>query len=107
MRLIDAEELREARGKALDVYANADMFNVRAIRDGIGPLLDAIVDAPTIDPVKHGRWRGLHGDKMIACDTYRHYHYNLCSECGKGNAVKSNYCPNCGARMDRKGEGHD
>ena len=23
-----------------------------------------------------------------------------CSRCGRGTAIKSNYCPNCGARMD-------
>lgn len=56
---------------------------------------------------RHGRWRGWHGDKMVAEDVYRHYHYNTCSECGKGSAIASEYCPNCGALMDGEGEAHE
>lgn len=59
----------------------------------------------TIARVKHGKWNGWHGDKLVGIDDngddmYRHYHYNTCSECGRGNAIKSAYCPNCGAKMD-------
>ena len=40
-----------------------------------------------VAPVKHGRWE--------------RYGKNLgeCSECGEVVAIKSNYCPNCGADM--------
>lgn len=78
----------------------------------VGPLNEPLLvvrkktidNLPTADvaEVRRGKWRGWHGDKMIGVDEYRHYHYNTCSECGKGNAVKSNYCPNCGARMDKE-----
>lgn len=34
------------------------------------------------------------GGTLVDCATYR------CSRCGRGTAVKSNYCPNCGAKMD-------
>lgn len=56
-------------------------------------------------PVVRGKWNGWHGDKLVGIDDngddmYRHYHYNTCSECGRGNAIKSAYCPNCGAKMD-------
>lgn len=49
-------------------------------------------------------WRELHGDKMVGpddCgdDVYRHYHYSVCTSCGKGSAVKSNFCPVCGKAM--------
>ena len=49
-------------------------------------------------------WRELHGDKMVGLDdcgddVYRHYHYSVCTSCGKGNAVKSNFCPVCGKAM--------
>ena len=51
----------------------------------------AIVDAqPAADvaPVVHGRWKP--------------YRKNLgkCSECGEVVQIRSNYCPNCGAKMD-------
>ena len=61
-----------------------------------------IAEAPAADvaPVVHGRWNGWHGDKMVAEDKYKHYHYYSCNKCGRKSAVASNYCPNCGARMD-------
>lgn len=65
-------------------------------------VLRMIDDAPAADvaPVVHGRWNGWHGDKMVAADEYRHYHYYSCNKCGIKSAVASNYCPSCGAKMD-------
>ena len=44
--------------------------------------------AADVTPVRHGRWK--------------RYGKNLseCSECGEIVSVRSNYCPNCGAKMD-------
>ena len=64
------------------------------------PKLRALIlEQPTADvePVRHGRWIGK---------TYK------CSLCGKwidplqGDA-DMNYCPNCGARMDRQEQEHE
>ena len=53
-------------------------------------LIDEITKLPAADvaPVRHGRWK--------------RYGKNLgeCSECGEIVSVRSNYCPNCGAKMD-------
>ena len=68
-------------------------------------VLREVSDAPAADvaPVVHGRWekepssfwRGTpSGAVVVARTTYR------CGLCGRGTAVKSNYCPNCGAKMD-------
>lgn len=46
-----------------------------------------INDAPTVDPVKHGRWM-VDEDGNIKC-----------SECGH-RGVGDNYCERCGAKMD-------
>lgn len=52
---------------------------------------------PTVDavPVVHGRWeeRYVPNGEYVSWDGY------YCSVCGK-QAAKSNYCPNCGAKMD-------
>ena len=49
---------------------------------------DTIDDAPTIAPVKHGRW-------VMQGTAYG------CSLCGEGVIHPfHNYCPNCGARME-------
>ena len=55
-----------------------------------------IKNAPAADvaPVVHGRWR-LVGEFGFN-DCY------ICSECGKIAMNDSNYCPNCGAKMDKE-----
>lgn len=68
-------------------------------------VLRGVEDAPTADvaPVVHGLWEKEpsvfwrwtpSGAVAVARTTYR------CGLCGRGTAVKSNYCPNCGAKMD-------
>lgn len=100
MRLIDAEKLwlttEYVDGKEHKYY---EQFEVD--------------DAPTIDaePVRHGHWI-----KMSDADG----HYYACSECGeelyrewsfdrdfdlfpkKRTIDKTQYCPNCGAKMDEE-----
>lgn len=89
----------------IDYIKREDALNALKIARGYCPCAyGEIKRLPVADvaEVRHGKWRGWHGDKMVGVDEYRHYHYNTCSECGKGNAVKSNYCPNCGAKMDKE-----
>ena len=88
-RFIDAnnliEEIREER-----------CYNCRNFKDmkcdycGTADYIYMIEDMLTADvaPVRHGRWK--------------RYGKNLgeCSECGEIVSVRSNYCPNCGAKMD-------
>jgi hypothetical protein len=59
--------------------------------------------AADVVPVVHGRWEKepssywrwtSSGAVAVTRTTYR------CGLCGRGTAVKSNYCPNCGAKMD-------
>ena len=48
------------------------------------------------DAVKHGRW---------ITTAYKPFVYSKCSLCGHRVTIdgESNYCPNCGARMDGDG----
>ena len=60
-------------------------------------LVKAVDDAPTIDaePVRHGRWMWVdQPDGRTSVLT--------CSACGgtEWASETSNYCPNCGAKMD-------
>ena len=57
-------------------------------------ICEKLEGAPIIDaePVKHGRWIGV--NPMV--DTL------MCSKCGENiisEEFKTNYCPNCGAKM--------
>ena len=45
------------------------------------------------EPSSYWRWTSS-GAVAVTRTTYR------CGLCGRGTAVKSNYCPNCGAKMD-------
>ena len=48
-------------------------------------------DAADVAPVRHGRWL------YVDTDTEQFF---LCNRCKKKEYWESNYCPNCGARMD-------
>lgn len=61
---------------------------------GIAEGLDAIEFAdPAADvaPVVHGRWVYVDGESE---------YFFLCNRCKKKEYWESNYCPNCGAKMD-------
>ena len=60
-----------------------------------------ICELPIIDaePVRHGRWE----TKVYTTESdgwITEYREEVCSECGEGQIGISNYCPNCGAKMD-------
>ena len=59
---------------------------------------DLLCHLPTADvvEVRHGKWRFVGQDSWN--DTYE------CSLCRKMATDDSEYCPNCGAKMDGKGE---
>lgn len=60
------------------------------------------------EPVRHGRWDDIPNAYMSIVSKTGTYHGNAttCSICLEvnPNAFKTNYCPNCGARMD--GDAH-
>ena len=62
--------------------------------DGIytAEILSAINEQSTVDAVEvvHGRWK----------QTGMHFLPYECSVCGSEEEGRTNYCPNCGARMD-------
>lgn len=63
-------------------------------------------DKADVEPVKHGKWISMlvkRPDWKGNMQSY--YQPNTCSECRVGLAEKTNYCPNCGAKMD--GESDD
>lgn len=66
----------------------------RGMQDAIDCLIpEVIADIPSADvkPVKHGHW-------IINSDGY----YPQCSECMNEpqSRIMTNFCPNCGAKMD-------
>ena len=86
-----------------------------AMRDVLGNAPDAhypewyaaiLMKVPAADvaPVVHGRWDDIPNTYMSVASKDGTYHGNAtsCSVCHEvnPNAYKTNYCPNCGAKMD-------
>ena len=85
MRLIDAN----------DVYALFDVNGFARLHVGD---IDTI---PRVDAVEvvHGRWIYTEDTEFELDD------YWLCSKCNKHTYFQTNYCDNCGAKMDGDGNG--
>ena len=60
--------------------------------------------AANVAQVRHGRWDNIPNTYMCIAGKDGSYHGNAtsCSVCNEinPNAYKTNYCPNCGAKMD-------
>lgn len=73
-------------------------FGMKNIKELINAIPAADV-APVVrgvwgkEPSSYWRWTSA-GAVAVTRTTYR------CGLCGRGTAVKSNYCPNCGAKME-------
>ena len=73
------------RGKLKVIYGIGDICCRSCAVDD---MTDELAEAPTIDPVRHGRWIDLQGTRVY------------CTECGEQFEWRTNYCPECGAKMD-------
>ena len=88
MRLIDADKLEKD--------ANDDLLNCPDTteevywNDGAKSIIDLIKTAPTIDPVKHGKW--IHDDFGWHCSRCHSLLY-------APNNIPTDYCGWCGAKM--------
>lgn len=62
------------------------------------------MDAEDVAPVVHGKWDSIPNTYMCVAGKDGSYHgcATSCSVCHEinPNAYKTNYCPNCGAKMD-------
>ena len=65
-------------------------FEVMEIFD----FVDHRVESADVAPVRHGRWL------CVDTDTEQFF---LCNRCKKKEYWESDYCPNCGAKMDLEG----
>ena len=107
-RLIDANALLEmgrAR-KIIEVVGNwkelPGCAKSACVRLGVAHK-KMILDAPTVDAVEvvHGRW--IEKQEPIPWCEDDVEVYTVCSICDCYSPGESNYCPNCGAKMDGDG----
>ena len=59
--------------------------------------ISLLYDVPNVDvaPVVHGEWEPI-------INAYRELEGWMCKHCGIETKQKSNYCPNCGAKMNKE-----
>lgn len=72
-----------------------------------GTLTRFVKKQPAVDaaPVVHGEWIGYETSSYNGNDEYGEPRwipkkFFRCSICRKGTAVRHNFCPNCGAKID-------
>ena len=82
MTLIDIDDPEFANHP----FIAPDWVHAESWINGVESVFEFILDAPAVDPIKHGRWEISDG-------------HVICSECGESH-IETNYCPYCGAKMD-------
>ena len=98
MRLIDADALKY---RHKDYGGYADVSDEERKRGILYLLKEDIAAAPTIDPVRHGKWISV-----------PHKRARICSRCERDEPYKFadedanifDYCPHCGAKMNEVNE---
>lgn len=71
----------------------------------VSRICGLINDAPVLDvePVRHGRWETVFDkieSNLSGIGYFKALPKFICSECGNEMIASTQYCPNCGARMD-------
>lgn len=107
MRLIDADalcavfqDIQSEMTKYRGGYQYLD-FEEKAEYDCVSGDIQFIQNAPTIELPVHGRWIYEHFGGMWPVGSVRPEY--KCSVCGDWTMKhKRPYCPNCGAKMDKK-----
>ncbi|MBR3238461.1 MAG: hypothetical protein IKF99_08505 [Oscillospiraceae bacterium] len=93
MRLIDADALIEKIECLFKNLNSTEDFMGIGYNHGVGDCIAIIKNAPTIEPVKTGKWET---DELPMGCVVGYW----CSECGEQHDYKTPYCPNCGAKME-------
>ena len=95
----ELEEEIEAGNIALD----EDVWTNRGLKIALKDVKAA--KAADVQPIRHGRWIDIHEYcKMNGYIPSGVAVYYWCSECMKEQEKTSDFCPNCGARMDGDAE---
>ena len=67
--------------------------------DELRKAIERIKQLPSAEPVQHGKWRQTYLDHEAFGERPSIFYCSACCACSN---VKTNYCPNCGCRMDKE-----
>lgn len=112
-RLIDANALIAYFKEQCEIASKDGEIESLYTLAALTCCIDYFEQIPTVDAVEvvRGHWRKYSDDKFMGYGAdgrikYRKVYTYECSKCGRNVAIKSNYCPNCGADMkERKDNG--
>ncbi len=105
-RLIDANAFKMFLEDVRQDYLEEDTFSSDFAAKVIETVQDEyLANAPTVDAVEvvHGRWVSLTecANAGVYCSVCNKKVYKEdYAWCNRKNKLRSNYCPNCGAKMD-------
>ena len=86
MRPIDADALEKKLQEQRELYVEMGMKGAEHLL--VHDFLRYVWEAPTINHVRHGKWIDSSNGWM-------------CTSCEMDTSKGWNYCPNCGAKMER------
>lgn len=99
VRLIDANAMRN---DWLENGENECVYDTNAVLDSIDA--QPTIDPESLRPVRVSFWEsystsafGGYKDGEVVWLPRKFYR---CEKCRNGSAIRSNYCPNCGAKME-------
>lgn len=96
MKMISIDDIIEiCDTNILPLKARGQGVAVAALRRVIDAAKEYAVDA---ESVKYAFWKFKEDRAIVDGKDW------VCSDCRKAQRYKENYCPNCGARMDKEAE---
>ena len=86
---------------AVEIYEKAS-WDVEHNKITLGEFEERIKTLYDVEPVRHGHWeQDGHHIRCSECGTY------FCITDREGDSFPINYCPCCGAKMDKKEQKHE
>lgn len=116
-KYIDAEGITSTIRKVRTKYAIESVFGINlrenaaaaGALEAVAQVID-ILPAADVQEVRHGRWEDNtpttdeYGNPLSMVADPSKYIDLTCSVCGRKATIKTDYCPNCGAKMDEGGD---
>lgn len=81
--------------RLIDANALKEKMTVAALGGHMAIWVRGVIDdSPTVDAVKRGKWECQENMPFESCSICRHRNYDP--------VYTPNFCPNCGAKMEKK-----
>lgn len=88
-----------SRQAALDGKIPMQLANGVEIYSDEAVPVEYLKRLPSAEPVRHGKWKQTYLDHEAFGERPSIFYCSACCACSN---VKTNYCSNCGARMDKE-----